>query len=160
MPVLDKLNCYIDGQFVDSPVYFDNIDPVNGQVFGKIAEADQEQINQAVKSARQAQKGEWQKYTINQRCDLLHKVADRIIDRQQEFIEAEIADTGKSLQQVQTIDIPRGSANFKTFADMARNHNGETFLLKRQMAIKHLITASINRSVLLPLFLLGTYLYY
>jgi len=127
MPILDKLNCYIDGKFVDSPVYFDNIDPVNGQVFGQIAEADQQQIDLAVQSARKAQQGEWRKLTVNQRCDLLHQVADRIIERQQEFIDAEIADTGKSLQQVQTIDIPRGSANFKAFADMARNHNGETF---------------------------------
>jgi len=127
MPVLDKLNCYIDGQFVDSPVYFDNMDPVNGQAFGQIAEANQEQIDLAVQSARKAQHGGWRKLTVNQRCDLLHKVADRITERQQEFIDAEIADTGKSLHQVQTIDIPRGSANFKAFADMARNHSGETF---------------------------------
>ena len=114
-----KLHCYIDGQFVSSDSYFDNINPVNGEVIAQIAEAGHSQIDIAVESAKKALKGEWGKLTVNQRCDLLHKVADRMAERQQEFIDAEIADTGKPLHQVQTIDIPRGTANFRAFADMA-----------------------------------------
>ena len=127
IPVLDKLNCYINGQFTDSSVYFDNINPVTGQTFGQVAEADQAQIDLAVYSACKAQKGAWREMTMDQRCALLHRVADQITAREDEFIEAEIADTGKSLHQVQTIDIPRGSANFRAFADMIKNYSGETF---------------------------------
>ncbi len=146
IPVLEQLNCYIDGQFTDSSVYFDNVDPVTGKVFGQVAEADQAQIDLAVDSARQAQKGAWQQMTVEQRCALLHQVADQIIAREDEFIAAEIADTGKSLQQVQTIDIPRGSANFRAFADMAKHHSGETFITEMANGIK-----ALNYSVNKPL---------
>jgi aminomuconate-semialdehyde/2-hydroxymuconate-6-semialdehyde dehydrogenase len=140
------LHCYIDGQFVPSDRYFDNINPVNGEVISQIAEADYTQIDIAVKSAKKALKGEWGALTVNQRCDLLHKVADRMAERQQEFIDAEIADTGKSLYQVQTIDIPRGTANFRAFADMARSHSGETFITETPTGEK-----ALNYSVNKPL---------
>lgn len=140
------LHCFIDGQFVPSDCYFDNINPVNGQKIANIAEADNRQIDLAVQSAKQALKGPWGKFTVNQRCDLLHKIADRIAERQQEFIDAEIADTGKSLHQVQTIDIPRGAANFRAFADMARTHTGETFITETPTGEK-----ALNYSVNKPL---------
>ena len=140
------LHCFIDGQFVPSDCYFDNINPVNGQKIANIAEADNRQIDLAIQSAKQALKGPWGKFTVNQRCDLLHKIADRIAERQQEFIDAEIADTGKSLHQVQTIDIPRGAANFRAFADMARTHTGETFITETPTGEK-----ALNYSVNKPL---------
>ncbi len=146
MSQLPQLHSFIDGQFVPSDVYFDNVNPVNGEVIAHIAEADQQQIDSAVASARKALKGGWGKLTVNQRCDLLHKVADRMAERQQEFIDAEIADTGKSLFQVQTIDIPRGTANFRTFADMARFHSGETFITETPTGDK-----ALNYSVNKPL---------
>ncbi|MEW6989894.1 2-hydroxymuconic semialdehyde dehydrogenase [Colwelliaceae bacterium 6441] len=145
-PTLPQLHCYIDGQFVPSEHYFNNINPVNGEVIAHIAEANDEQIDRAVKSAQQALKGPWGKLTVNQRCDLLHKIADRMAQRQQAFIDAEIADTGKSLHQVQTIDIPRGTANFRAFADMARNHSGETFITETPTGDK-----ALNYSVNKPL---------
>ena len=141
-----KLHCYIDGQFVPSDRYFDNINPVNGEVVSQVAEADITQIDIAVESAKRALNGAWGKFTVNQRCDLLHKVADRMAERQQEFIDAEIADTGKSLFQVQTIDIPRGAANFRAFADMARSHSGETFITETPTGEK-----ALNYSVNKPL---------
>jgi aminomuconate-semialdehyde/2-hydroxymuconate-6-semialdehyde dehydrogenase len=140
------LHCYIDGQFVPSDRYFDNVNPVNSAVISQIAEADNTQIDIAVESAKKALKGEWGKLTVNQRCDLLHKVADRMAERQQEFIDAEIADTGKSLYQVKTIDIPRGTANFRAFADMARSHSGETFITETPAGEK-----ALNYSVNKPL---------
>ena len=48
---------------------------------------------------------------------LLHAVADEIIRRFDEFLEAEVADTGKPVSLASHIDIPRGAANFKVFAD-------------------------------------------
>lgn len=122
------LTSYINGQFVDSGSYFDNINPVDGSVIAKISEANPVMIDNAVKSARAALTGAWGKLSVNQRSALLHKVADRMSEREQEFIDAEIADTGKSLFQVTSIDIPRGTANFRFFADMVRYDSGETFI--------------------------------
>ena len=119
------LSCYVNGEFVDSGDYFDNINPVNGKVICKLAEANSQIIDDADAAARSSK---WAKLTTNERCALLHKVADRMAEREQEFIDAEMADTGKSLFQVKTIDIPRGTMNFRTFADMVKFHTGETFM--------------------------------
>ncbi|XQW85415.1 2-hydroxymuconic semialdehyde dehydrogenase [Thalassotalea piscium] len=146
MALDNLLRCYIDGVFIDSQQYVDNINPVNGQVISKLCEASPQLIDQAVASANIALKGTWGKMSVNQRCELLHKVADRMIERQEEFIEAEISDTGKSLFQVETIDIPRGAANFKTFADMVKFHHGETFITETANGEK-----ALNYSVNKPL---------
>lgn len=140
------LPCYVDGVFIETKQHVNNINPVNGEVISQICEATPALIDQAVASAKAALKGVWGKMSVNQRCDLLHKVADRMIERQAEFIEAEIADTGKSLFQVETIDIPRGAANFKTFADMAKFHHGETFITETANGEK-----ALNYSVNKPL---------
>ncbi|WP_448567867.1 2-hydroxymuconic semialdehyde dehydrogenase [Thalassotalea ganghwensis] len=140
------LSCYVDGEFIDTKQYFDNINPVNGEVASQIAEATPELIDRAVASAKAALKGPWGKMSVEQRSVLLHKVANRMIERQQEFIDAEITDTGKSLFQVQTIDIPRGAANFKTFADMVKFDHGETFITETAAGEK-----ALNYSVNKPL---------
>lgn len=123
-----QLDCYLAGKFVNSKTQFENIDPVNGNVISSISEADKELIDAAVASAQSALSGPWGNMSQNERSALLHKVADKMAEREHMFIAAEMADTGKSLHQVTTIDIPRGTANFRTFADMAKFHHGESFL--------------------------------
>ena len=121
------LHSYINGLFVDSDEYFDNINPVNGQVIARISEANEQMITRAITAARTALTSTWGQLTVNERCALLHKVADRMSEREQAFIDAEIGDTGKSLFQVKTIDIPRGTANFRFFADLVKFQGGETY---------------------------------
>ena len=48
---------------------------------------------------------------------LLRKVADRIEDRFEEFVAAEVADTGKPVAQARELDVARAVANFRSFAD-------------------------------------------
>ena len=143
MTVRPVLKNFINGEFVDSPHHIKNIDPVNGSEIGLIAEATPELIDQAIDAAKRSQ---WHKLSVNQRCDLLHQVADEMKAQEQAFIDAEMADTGKSLFQIRTIDIPRGTANFKTFADLARYDSGETFLTETATGEK-----ALNYSVNKPL---------
>lgn len=140
------LPLYINGEFVDTGNYFDNINPVNGEPNNQVVLAGEPEIDSAVRAARQALAGEWGKLSVNQRAALLHRVADGIVEREEEFIAAEIADTGKSMPQVKTIDIPRGSANFHFFADLAKYQGGETFLTQTDDGQK-----ALNYSVNKPL---------
>jgi hypothetical protein len=65
--------------------------------------------------------------TVVERTDILNKVADEITRRFDEFLEAECADTGKPKSLASHIDIPRGAANFKIFADVIKNAPTEFF---------------------------------
>jgi aminomuconate-semialdehyde/2-hydroxymuconate-6-semialdehyde dehydrogenase len=127
MDVRNTLKSYINGEFADSGKYFDNINPVDGSLICKVSEASKEQVDQAVKGARRALKSEWGDLSVQDRSALLHRIADRMAEREDEFIKAEIADTGKPLATVQSIDIPRGTANFRFFADLVRYQGEESF---------------------------------
>jgi aminomuconate-semialdehyde/2-hydroxymuconate-6-semialdehyde dehydrogenase len=67
--------------------------------------------------------------TVDARVALLNKVADRINERFDEFLEAECLDTGKPKSLASHIDIPRGAANFKVFADIIKNTPTEAYRL-------------------------------
>jgi Aldehyde dehydrogenase family len=56
---------------------------------------------------------EWGRLSAADRTALLHKVAVRMAARFDDFLEAEIADTGKSYPQARNIDIPRGPRIFE-----------------------------------------------
>ncbi|MGF2735614.1 2-hydroxymuconic semialdehyde dehydrogenase [Marinobacter sp.] len=120
---------YINGQYVGSAngKLFDNVNPANGKVISKVHEAGREEVDAAVKAARAALRGPWGKMTLDERTRILHKVADGINARFDEFLEAECLDTGKPKSMASHIDIPRGAANFKVFADMIKNVPTESF---------------------------------
>lgn len=121
------LKNYINGAFTCGERYFDNINPVNGQVINRVCEASQAQVDAAVQAAKTALTGCWQQLSVEERCAILHRVADGIEARFEEFVAAEMADTGKSLTQAQTIDIPRAAANFRAFADAVKSQSAECF---------------------------------
>jgi aminomuconate-semialdehyde/2-hydroxymuconate-6-semialdehyde dehydrogenase len=57
-------------------------------------------------------------------------VADEINRRFDEFLQAEVADTGKPVSLASHLDIPRGAANFKIFADTVKNVATEFFQMQ------------------------------
>jgi aminomuconate-semialdehyde/2-hydroxymuconate-6-semialdehyde dehydrogenase len=65
--------------------------------------------------------------TVAERVERLYAVADGINERFDEFLAAECADTGKPRSLASHIDIPRGAANFKVFADVVKNVPTEFF---------------------------------
>jgi aminomuconate-semialdehyde/2-hydroxymuconate-6-semialdehyde dehydrogenase len=121
------LPCLIGGEFVTPARHFENINPVNGRVIGSVGEADAALVDRAVQAARAALRGPWGRLAVTERCALLRKVAERIEQRFPEFVSAEIADTGKTLQQAGALDIPRGAANFRAYADLALGRGSECF---------------------------------
>jgi aminomuconate-semialdehyde/2-hydroxymuconate-6-semialdehyde dehydrogenase len=110
---------FVDGEFIDrdDAGSFDKIDPVDGSVSARVHEADAALVDRAVTAARRALDGAWGATTVGQRATLLRKVADRIEDRFEEFVAAEVADTGKPVAQARELDVARAVANFRSFAD-------------------------------------------
>lgn len=124
---VNQLQHFIGGEFHATEKTFNNISPVDGSLLATVCEADAATVDAAVKAAQAALKGPWGAMSVQQRAALLHKVADGIQARFEEFVAAEVADTGRSLQQARTLDIARGIANFRTFADLAKTANTDLF---------------------------------
>jgi aminomuconate-semialdehyde/2-hydroxymuconate-6-semialdehyde dehydrogenase len=118
---------FINGQFVASSRQFDKRSPVTGGVIAHVHEASREDVDAAVQAAQAARHGPWGKMTVAERVDRLYAVADGINKRFDEFLAAECADTGKPRSLASHVDIPRGAANFKIFADVVKNVPTEFF---------------------------------
>lgn len=121
------LDNYVDGRFIGTARRFDKRSPVNGEIVASVAEADAGIVDAAVRAATRAVHGEWGQLPLAERVRLLHKVADGIERRFEDFVAAEIADTGKPVAQARSLDIPRGAANFRAFADLVKNAPTECF---------------------------------
>lgn len=118
---------FIDGEFVATGKTFANRAPADNRVLGLVHEAGRTEVDAAVASARAALKGDWGRLAVVKRVEMLYAVADEINRRFDDFLQAEIADTGKPRSLASHIDIPRGAANFKVFADIIKNVPTESF---------------------------------
>ena len=126
---MNEVKNFINGEYCASSggKSFDTINPCTGSLNGSVHEATREDVNSAVLGARQALSGPWGKMSDAERGAILHRVADGIDARFEEFLAAECADTGKPYNIASAIDIPRSAANFRVFADAVKNFATEAF---------------------------------
>jgi len=124
-----EIRNFIAGEYVGSASghFFDKRSPVNGALIAKVSEAGEAEVDAAVKAARAALDGPWGRIPPGERGDLLYALANEINKNFNRFLEAEVADTGKPMSLARHIDIPRGAANFKVFADTVKNVSTEFF---------------------------------
>ena len=106
---------------------FENRQPIDNTLISHVCEAGRADVDAAVQAARTALDGPWSRLTLAERTEILYAVAAGIEQRFEQFLEAEVADTGKPVSLASHIDIPRGAANFRIFADVVKNVSGEHF---------------------------------
>ncbi len=119
---------FIDGELVSSSSTFEKRRPTDNALIGRIHEGGHAEVDAAVKAARAALKGPWGRMSGEQRGELLHRVADEITRRFEDFVRAEMDDTGQPRSVMEHAFIPRGAANFKIFADVVKNVATESFM--------------------------------
>ncbi len=118
---------FINGEHHPSAKTFEKRSPVTGEVIALVHEAGKDDVHKAVLAAQAALHGPWGRMSVNERVERLYALVDGINKRFDEFVAAECADTGKPYSLASHLDIPRGAANFKIFADVVKNVPTEFF---------------------------------
>ncbi len=116
---------YINGEFV-APVngnYMDNVSPVNGEVFCRVARSDADDINKALDAAHAAADA-WGKTSVQERSNILLKIADRMEANLEMLAVAETWDNGKAVRETLAADIPLAIDHFRYFAGCLRSQEG------------------------------------
>jgi aminomuconate-semialdehyde/2-hydroxymuconate-6-semialdehyde dehydrogenase len=123
---------FINGHYVPSASgrTFVDLSPVDGSRIATVHEAGRPEVDAAVAAARAALSGPWGRMSTPDRMALLHRVADGVQRRFDEFVELECLDTGKPYGECSHVDIPRGIANFRVFADIVKNIPTEAFTMQ------------------------------
>lgn len=121
------LRNFVGGRFVAGERTFPKVSPVTGETVFEVAEAGADTVDAAVAAARAALRGPWGRTSEQERAALLRRIADELERRFDDLVAAEVADTGKSISQARTLDIPRGAANFRAFAEIVATAPTESF---------------------------------
>lgn len=100
---------YIDGKFVEScsSKTFETINPVTEEILATVYEAEEKDIDLAVKAARKAfDVGPWSKMSAAERAKLILKLADLIEKHQEELAQLDTLDNGKPINETRAVDVP------------------------------------------------------
>jgi aminomuconate-semialdehyde/2-hydroxymuconate-6-semialdehyde dehydrogenase len=127
---IQQLDHFIAGEYVPSSggKTFDSINPATGEVLARVALGTADDIDRAVKSAHEAfENGPWPRMSLKERCDILHKIANLILERRALLAKAETLDTGKPISESMDGDIPRAALNFQFFANFAQSVGEEYY---------------------------------
>jgi aminomuconate-semialdehyde/2-hydroxymuconate-6-semialdehyde dehydrogenase len=95
--------------------WLDVFEPATGQVFAQCPDSSADDVADAVAAAQRAAPG-WSATPTEQRARLLHRLADLIEVRLEEFVALESRDSGKPLSLARNLDIPRAVSNLRYFA--------------------------------------------
>ena len=104
---------FIGGKFVapKSGKTFTTINPATEEVLAKIAYAEKNDIDKAVKAAQDGLKV-WSKMAPSERGKYLYRIARIMQERAREFAVLETMDNGKPIRETRDIDIPLSAAHF------------------------------------------------
>ncbi|KAJ7969628.1 Aldehyde dehydrogenase family 2 member like [Quillaja saponaria] len=137
IPTIKFTKLFINGEFVDSisGKTFETIDPRNGEIIARIAEGDKEDIDLAVKAAREAfDHGPWPRMSGAARGKIMMKLADLIDQNVEELAALDAIDGGKVYTLCKTLDIPYGAANtLRYYAGAADKIHGDVLKMSREL---------------------------
>ena len=144
---MDKILNYINGKLIEpvSNKWLENYNPAIGTVYSLIPDSTNEDVENAQKAAFNSFH-KWSKSSIKERSTVLQKIADLIIERQDDLAMAESTDNGKPLDVAKKVDIPRAATNMSFFASAILHENSESH---------HMSNVAINYTLRKPIGVVG-----
>ncbi|XP_062599269.1 2-aminomuconic semialdehyde dehydrogenase-like [Saccostrea cucullata] len=150
---------YVNGKFVQTEKYIDSFDPSTGEVWAKIPDSGETEVNDAVTAAKAAFP-KWSSTPVLDRSKLMLRIADLIEARQNEFAELESRDQGKPVWLAKSVDIPRLMHNFRSYATSVIHDVNRSTVMEPVGAINYTVREAVGVAGLispwnLPLYLLS-----
>lgn len=109
--------------------WLDLIDPSKGKSYGRIPRSSAEDVNLAVKAARNAFES-WSTLSAEKRSECIDKLADKIQENASMLAEAESRDNGKPIGLASTVDIPRAEKNLRFYASAIKHYASESHYME------------------------------
>ncbi|CAL5443085.1 unnamed protein product [Camellia sinensis] len=136
IPEIKFRKLFINGNFVDSisGKTFETIDPRTGEVIARVAEGDKDDVNLAVKAARDAfDNGPWPRLPGCERRRIMMKYADLVDEHAEELAALDTIDAGKLFSWGRTMEVPRAAELLRYYAGAADKIHGETLKMSREL---------------------------
>jgi acyl-CoA reductase-like NAD-dependent aldehyde dehydrogenase len=106
---------------------FETFDPATGRAFAEVAYAGAEDVDRAVRVAREAfEDGRWSRVAAAQRTRAMLALADTVDDHADELAELESLDNGKPLKMARRVDVHLAAEHLRYFAGWPTKIAGQT----------------------------------
>jgi aldehyde dehydrogenase (NAD+) len=115
-----RYSLFIGGRMVapHSKKWFPTINPATEQKLAEVAEADEVDVDHAVKAADKAF-GAWSRLSPSRRARYIFRISRLIQERARELAVVETMDGGKPIKESRDVDIPLAAAHFFYYAGWA-----------------------------------------
>ncbi len=119
--IAERYELFINGKFEkpSSKKYFKTINPATEEHLSLLAEANQADVNKAVKAARTAYEKGWKKTAPKERAKYIYRIARIIQERARELAVIETLDGGKPIRESRDFDVPTAANHFFYYAGWA-----------------------------------------
>ena len=104
MTKIQYFKMYIDGQWVDSESrkIIETLNPENNEVWATVPEANEKDVDKAVKSAQKAFENSWSNLYPKDRAKYLRSLANQLRENAEHLGKIETIDTGKLFRETKT----------------------------------------------------------
>lgn len=129
-PMAEKYQLLINGEWVDGSEgkTFTATSPADGRFLAECAVASEQDVDNAVKAAWAAFDS-WKRVGVQERSELLLKIADIIEENAEHLALIETMDNGKPIRETINIDIPMAADHFRYFAGVIRAEEGSANMI-------------------------------
>ena len=127
-----KYGLFINGEWVDAEggKTFETFNPATGEKLADCADASAADIERAVQAARAAFPG-WSQTSVQDRSNLLLKIADVIEANLDHLARVETMDNGKPIRETTLVDLPLTVDHFRYFAGAIRAEEGTATMIDK-----------------------------
>lgn len=132
-PKVQHTECFIGGKWrpAVSGKTFQTVNPATEEVICEVAEGDKEDVDAAVKAARQAfENGPWSRMDARDRGRCMYRLADLIESQIDELAALETLDNGKPISESRHGDLPLVIDVLRYYAGFADKIQGSTLPIR------------------------------
>ena len=120
---------YINGKFIETKEKQNIINPSTGKVIADCSIASAKEVELAIAAARHAfDEGEWPRLTLEERKQIILKIAQGIKDKAAELAAIETANSGKPIKETTFMDIPSAAKTFEYTAEKFESYLNGAFV--------------------------------
>ncbi|MGN1022685.1 MAG: aldehyde dehydrogenase family protein [Lachnospiraceae bacterium] len=134
---------YIDGNWVEGAgrKTFPSINPATGERLAEICQAEPEDVEAAIQAAKKSfyETREWRDMDVQQRSDIILRIADGLAARRDELAKLETMDMGKPLRESEC-DVDDAIHCFRYYAGLIRSPEGGCYEVNKGFGEMHSYT--------------------
>jgi aldehyde dehydrogenase (NAD+) len=115
----DRYGLFVGGDWLEPKETYTTIDPSSEESLAEVGQATAEEVDLAVKAAREAFDDGWSSISPAERAKYLFRIARILQERSREFAVLESLNGGKPIRESRDVDLPLSAAHFFYYAGWA-----------------------------------------